>query len=160
MNKSELAPLIDSLIPGLYGFGYCLVPDELQAEQLVVDAYSVFLIRDGQNLRDLDLAGGSKERARAKRYIQNQMLADMFDLGKKRAPQLRALFRNLTENQDFYGLELAQRACLYAKEHLGCAHEDLEEIFAMKKHQIVELLHNARVLMRSETIDDREHFAK
>jgi hypothetical protein len=46
MNKVQLIPLIDSLLPKVYGFAFSLLGDELQAEQAVIDAYTVFLMKE------------------------------------------------------------------------------------------------------------------
>ncbi|MCO4754322.1 MAG: hypothetical protein KC478_07555 [Bacteriovoracaceae bacterium] len=143
MKKSEIAPLIDSLIPGLYSFGYGLIPDELQAEQLVVDAYSVFILREKEFILNYE-HNGPKQRSRVRKYIQNQILADMLDLGSKRASQLQGLFRTAMQQNHFYSLEFNQRAALCMKENLTLSTSDMQEVFALKKHQVCELIHHAR----------------
>ncbi|MEX1099669.1 MAG: hypothetical protein WEB87_04545 [Bacteriovoracaceae bacterium] len=145
MNKSELAPLVDSLIPGFYNFAYSLIPDELQSEQLVVDAYSVFLVRERDFLEESEY--DASKRPKFKKYIQNQMIIDILDLGAKRSAHLKSLIRGEREFKSFYQLELNQRAALSLKEHLKLGVQDLQEIFGFKKYQIVELLHNARAAL-------------
>lgn len=156
MNRSELAPLIDTLIPGFYSFAYALIPDELQAEQLVIDAYSVFLIREEGSLRELsdlrELRSGSKgkakdssrDRNKLRHFLQKHIITDIFELGQTRAPQLKSLLRESAERSAFYQLETSQRAALHLKEHMNFSYQDMEEVFAMKKYQIIELLHNSR----------------
>lgn len=147
MKKSELSSLVDSLIPSLYGFAYALIPDELQAEQLVVDAYSVFMIREKQELSLIHLESENKERAAAKKFIQLELLSDIFDLGKKRSSQLKPILEKVKEHKEFYSLEIIERAVLYAKERLHLSNKELEEVFLMKNFQIIELLHNARTAL-------------
>lgn len=148
MNKSDLAPLIDSLIPGLYGFAHCLIPDDKAAEQLVLDAYSVFLIREREGLRDMqaDLKG-ARERAELKRYLRNELLFDLYELARTRAPQMSGAFKRAARERAFYRLDLAQRAAVWLKEQPSVSFADIEEIVAMKKHQVIELLRNGRALL-------------
>ena len=151
MNKSELAPLIDSLLPHLYSFAYCLIPDELQAEQLVLDAYSVFLIREREHLSEWEADRGRRERAETKKFLLNDLLGDVYELGAKRAFQLLPSLENKSGPQAFYRLQPAQRAALCLKENLKKSHEDIEAILAMKKHKVIELLYNARAGLRANS---------
>ena len=158
MNKSEITPLIDSLIPQLYNFAYSLIPDELQAEQLVVDAYSVFLVREQAFLLDCHYDKDPKKRSKVKKKIQNLLITDLLELGSKRAPQLKELLRSERKHKAFYQLEINQRAVLSLKENLNLSLSELQEVFALQRHQVIELLHNARAAVTgaSETIEEVE----
>lgn len=150
MKRNELISIIDSIIPGLYGFAYALIPDELQAEQLIVDAYSVFLIREEDDIKALEMQS-ARERAASKKFAQTSLMIDIFDLAKKRAPQLASLMRNVREHQSFYSLDILHRGVLSAKENLHLSNPQIAEVFALKSHQVLEALHNARGILLSET---------
>ncbi len=150
MKRNELISIVDSIIPGLYSFSYALIPDELQAEQLIVDAYSVFLIREAEDIEALE-AQSARERAASKKFAQTSLLIDIFDLAKKRAPQLTSLLRNVREYGRFYELDILHRGVLGAKENLHLNNIQIGEVFALKSHQVLEALHNARAVLLSET---------
>lgn len=148
MKRNDLISIVDSIIPGLYSFSYALIPDELQAEQLIVDAFSVFLIREEEDIKALEMES-ARERAASKRYAQTSLLIDIFDLAKKRAPQLASLLRNVREHKSFYELDILHRAVLSAKENLKLSNAQIGEIFALKNHQVLEALHNSRSILLS-----------
>ena len=45
MKSEELQKFIQNLSPELYSFAYVLVPDDLQASQLMIDGVQSFLIQ-------------------------------------------------------------------------------------------------------------------
>tara|TARA_Y100000780_G_scaffold232595_1_gene268752 strand:+ start:54466 stop:54972 length:507 start_codon:yes stop_codon:yes gene_type:complete len=147
MNDGQFMTLIDSLIPGLYSFGYALIPDELEAEQLFVDAYSVFVIRESEYIQEVEL-GDAKERAKVRRFVQAQICSDMVELAAKRTSHLIGLFRKKGDELAFYKLNLLQRAALYMKENMGMSSQALQEILALKKHQVTEVLYNGKALLK------------
>jgi hypothetical protein len=145
MKKSELEPLISSLLPKFFSFAFSLIPDELQAEQMVIDAYSVFLIREKDFIEELEYDPKSKrEKSRFKKYLLKNLVADVYKLGIKRSSQLRHLNRENIDYQAYYQIEISQRAVIFMKDVLGFSIEDIQEILNMKKYQVIERLYNAR----------------
>ena len=153
MKDGQFMTLIDSLIPGLYSFGYALIPDELEAEQLVMDAYSVFVIREDEFIHECEL-NESRERAKVKRFVQSQICSDMVELASKRAGHLLSLFRRKGEESAFYRLDLHQRSALYLKESLGMTVSMLQEVLVLEKHQVMEALYNGKMLLNEKNTSE------
>lgn len=155
MKKAELQTLVNSLIPKFYSFAYALVPDELQAEQMVIDAYAVFLVREKKFIGEFKYKGEKKEKSAMKRYIMSHMLSELYQMGLKRASQLKFI-REKDHGQfnSFYRLNTAQKAILFLKESFNMSVEGIQEVLGLKKHQVVESLYNSRELIVS--IDEQK----
>jgi len=159
MKKNELEPILDSLLTKLYSYAYALLPDDLQAEQLVIDAYSIFLVREKKFLQEFEFdSKNKKDRLNIRRFLMRNMLLDIFELGYKRSLQLRHLLQNdLGEKQGFYDLKIEQRAVLFLKEVLQYTAKEIQETMSLQKHQVIETLYNARFKIldiREENLDN------
>ena len=159
MRREEIISTIDSLIPKVYSFAFALMGDELQAEQAVIDAYTVYLMQDKDFLLDESYdANDTKERSLMRKYFLKELIREVYELSIKRIPQLSGkLRRNLLEYEAFYRIALNKRALMYLKEVEKFSIEELQEIFSMERHSVVELFHNAKhELMIDKVIQNEE----
>lgn len=144
MNKAELAPILDHLLPKLFSFAYSLIPDELQAEQMVIDAYSVFIILEKERIESYQLDSTRRgQRTRFKRFLLKGLLRDILKIALKRSPQL-GQFKSGENYQEFYLLDISERATLYMRDILGLDLDEVQEVMQFKKHQAIEKVYNAR----------------
>ena len=137
MNKAELAPILDNLLPKLFSFAYSLIPDELQAEQMVIDAYSVFIENYSLNTER------KKDRSMFRRFLMKSLLRDIYLLGAKRAAQLKNLVFEKSYDS-YYERGVSERAILYMKDILGLEIEEIQEVMQMQKYHVIENIYNAR----------------
>lgn len=145
MKNTDLETLINPLLPKFYAFSFCMIQDDTQAEQLIIDAYSVFIVREKNFIEEYDFSNERKERASFKKYLFANMIHDIFELSLKRTIQTKYQFKNqYNEYDSFYQLDQLQRATLFLKEKLEMSIEGIEETLRIKKHQVIESLHNAR----------------
>ncbi|MBT4791778.1 MAG: hypothetical protein HON90_09420 [Halobacteriovoraceae bacterium] len=146
MRKEELVSIIDSLLPRVYGLAFALMGDELEAEQVIIDAYTVYLMQDKDFLlKESFDSSDSKERSSIRRYLLKELFREVFELCQKRIPQLSGKNRkNLLEFESFYRIGVNKRAVMYLKEIEKFQIEDLQEIFSMERHRVLELFHNAK----------------
>jgi hypothetical protein len=145
MNKVQLTSLIDSLLPKVYGFSFALLGDELQAEQAVIDAYTVFLMKEKSFLVNEEIDSESnKHRQGFKKYLLREMTREVYELSLKRISQLGGKRKTLLEYESFYSLNLNKRALLYLKEIGLYTVSDLQEIFGLERYQVIETYYNAR----------------
>lgn len=158
MNKVELIPLIDNLVPKVYGFAFSLLGDELQAEQAVIDAYTVFLMKEKDFLIDEELDPESKQdRKSLKKFLLREMTREVYELSLKRVSQFGRNKKSPPEFNRFYSLSLNKRALIYLKEVGLYTVSDLQEIFALERHQVIEAYYNARYELLSE---DKSHYQR
>lgn len=143
MKKSELQPLIDVLIPKLFSFAYALVPDELQAVQIVIDAYSVFVIREKEHLEYLKYnVKSKKDKAQTLQYLFKSNLKEIYKLGTKRSFQLKNTIDEKQDLPQFYQVEISQRALLFLKYKLSFDLNDIQQVLMIQRHQVLEKLYN------------------
>ena len=151
MRKEEVITLIDSIIPKLYGFAFALVGDELQAEQLIVDAYTVYIMEDVNFLIGEDyIASNKTHRRNYRKYLLREIIGEIYELALKRIPQLASLHSKANRNSDymeyesFYNLNINKRALLYLKEIAQFSIDEIQEIFAIERFQVLEIFHNSK----------------
>ncbi|MFT6631390.1 MAG: hypothetical protein ACJAS4_001339 [Bacteriovoracaceae bacterium] len=157
MNKVQLIPLIDSLLPKVYGFAFSLLGDELQAEQAVIDAYTVFLMKEKDFLvkEEMD-SDNNRHRQGLKKYLLREITREVYELSLKRISQLGGKRKSLLEFESFYSLNLNKRALLYLKEIGLYTVSDLQEIFSLERHQVIETYYNARF----EILNDNTNYTQ
>ena len=145
MKKSELQPLIDVLIPKLFSFAYALVPDELQAEQIVIDAYSVFVISEKEHIESLKYnPKNKKDKAQILQYLFKSVLKEIYKLGTKRSSQLKNIIDEKLDLPQFYQVEISQRALMFLKYKFGFNLNDLQQILMIQRHQVLEKIYNGK----------------
>lgn len=145
MNKSDLQTLTNLLTPKLYSFAYALIPDELQAQQIIVDAYAIFLVQEKNFISDYNYKGTKKDRSAITRYIMTNMVAQIYELGLKRSAQRRNLRKkDLGLYQSFYNLKTNHRAILFLREKLRYSIEAIQQTLSLEKYQVLEAIYNAQ----------------
>ena len=138
MNKNQLEIFIDSLIPKFYSFAYALSADQVQAEQLVIDAYTVYTLREKDYLMQLEFdSDNKKSRVALKRLLTVEIYNEIYELARKKYRKIKPSTQNLYEYKNFHQLTIQKKAILYLKEKQNLSIEELQEIFALKRHQVI-----------------------
>jgi DNA-directed RNA polymerase specialized sigma24 family protein len=156
MKRNELDNLLNSIIPKLYSFAYAMIQDDEQAEQLIVDAYSVFLVKEKNFIIDFKYNDNKKEKLSFKNYLLINLIGEIYGLGVKRNSEQKHLKRlDHGEFDSFYKLDVTQRSVLFLKENLKFSIELIQETLQIKKHQVLEQLYNSRHrIIETETTDN------
>lgn len=160
MKKQQLEILIESLAPKAYGLCFALTGNAELSQQLFVDAYTVFLIEEKEFIAEDELAPGDQEmRLSVKRYLFNTLAKYIHHLAQnKNRYALNGNSSNTdSEFREFYKLKPQTRGVLFLKEKLDLRLEDLQEIFALKRYQVVEFIHNANFTLNSNSVESREN---
>lgn len=145
MKDVELMSNIQKIIPKLYGYAYALVPDELMAEQILVDATSVSLMKEKNLLISFSQEIATKKEALLfKKKLQLNLIKEVWFLAKKRSSELPPRFKYPENFNSFYELDLLQRSALYLKEKEELKWEDILFVHELKKYQVVEKVYQAR----------------
>lgn len=144
MRKEELENIVDSITPKLYGFCTALTRNVQEAEQIFIDAYTVFILKEKNFVAEMQFDPESKkDRVSTKRYLLNELIKEIYELARIRAPKNRYDNSSFLEYESFYDLNIQKRAILYLKDVANMQVEDLQEIFVIQRHQVIELLHNS-----------------
>ena len=151
MNRTDFFNLIQPLTPKLYRAGFCLMPDDLQVEQLVIDAFNGYLIREKKNiLNSKELNQISKKDLQVQRRIYFKgILKNLAEIGVRRSLQLSHQMSH-SEPQDFksfFKLDPRVRLTLCLRYDFQFTTNEIEDITGMTRYEVIEKLHNGRYLL-------------
>ena len=150
MKRSELFSLIQPLIPKLYSMAHGLLPDDLQAEQLVIDSINAFLVRESSTVLKRELkATDKKEIQLLRRNYFKSILRNLSDIGSRRSSQLKEqmLLQRPADYEAFYSLEPKIRLALKLRFEANFSVDEIQDILEIPRYEVIEKLHNGRYLM-------------
>lgn len=150
MKRKDFYQLIVPLTDKLYHFAFCLIPDDLQAEQLVVDALNAYLIKEKKKVlnREVDL-DNKKEIQISRRHYFKGILKFLGDIGIRRSVQLNEQMRLMRpdEYSDYYNLDPKVRFVISLRYQANFTTEEIEEIVQIPRYEVIEKIHNGRHLL-------------
>lgn len=141
MKIEELELYLKNLHPDLYSFSYILIPDDLQASQLVVDSISNVLLEKKSFIERM-LSKREKNEEELKQ-LKSQILKAVFDVAKKRFHQIKSAV-NLENLDPFYHLEFEERATVFLKHKQKINIELICYITNMGHDELIAVLSRAR----------------
>lgn len=149
MTRKEFNQYLQPLTEKLYSFAHALIPDDLQAEQLVIDSVNAYLLKEKKSIlsRKAELKN-NKALQLARRGILKSLLRYMADIGCRRAHQLQNMkMVNASEFTSFYNLEPESRMVLKLRYEAQFTVEEVEDIMQLARYQVIEKIHNGRFLI-------------
>lgn len=144
MKTADFEKLIQKDSADLYGFAYILIPDDLQASQLMIDSLQAFLIQK-KNLIEKWLASEKREDIGSEVLIY--LYQSLFELSKKRYHQLKLSLMNVDDSGGFFSLELDEKAVLYLKERTSLSLESIEFVTSKNRLEVLNLMYSSRMKM-------------
>jgi DNA-directed RNA polymerase specialized sigma24 family protein len=154
MKRKDFFQLLQPLTEKLYRLAYSLIPDDLQAEQLVIDSLNAYLIKEKNSIlaaRDLDTLTKKDIQVKRRFYFKG-IIRYMGEIGLRRAVQLneQMKLRKTTDFQSFYQLEPKVRLTLSLRYDFQFTAEEIEDITGMPRYEVIEKLHNGRFLLLND----------
>lgn len=152
MKRSEFFQLAQPLTERLYRFAFSLLPDDLQAEQLVIDSLNAYLIREKKSiLAKKANMEDKKEMILIRRQIFKGILRTMNEIGVRRAIQMNEQMRQVRpeEYKAFYNLDPKVRFAMKLRYEAQFNVEEIEDIMQVPRFEVIEKLHNGRFLLIS-----------
>lgn len=153
MKRKDFYQLTLPLTDKLYRFAYTMIPDDLQAEQLVVDALNAYLLKEKKGILKREVNVESKKDAQiARRLIFKGILRYICDIGARRSGQLTELMKvNRPEGYSaFYSLDAKIRFVMGLRYEAQFTVEEIEEIVQMPRFEVIEKIHNGRFLLLND----------
>jgi len=154
MNRKDFFQLLQPLTDKLYRMASNLIPDDLQAEQLVIDSLNAYLIKEKSRiLAASDFDSLSKKDIQIQRRLHFKgILRYMGEIGVRRSNQLtdQTKFSVAGEFASFYGLAPQVRQVMSLRFDFKFTVEEIEDITSMAKYEVIEKLHNGRFLLLNE----------
>lgn len=153
MKRKDFYQLVVPLTDKLYRFAYTLIPDDLQAEQLVIDAMNAFLLKEKKLIlkKEIDLKS-KKDTQGIRRTFFKGLLRYMGDIGVRRSVQLTEQMQVMRpeEYADFYSLEPKVRYVMALRYDAQFTVEEIEEIVQIPRYEVIEKIHNGRFLLLND----------
>lgn len=149
MRSTQLEVILDSLLPKLYSFSYALVGDEEIAQQVIVDGYTVFIMNEKNFVAKIEAESEGIDRVQLKKYFYFEIIKAIYGHIKSREKSLIISSLDKFEHVDFYQMKLLHRAVLYLKEIENIEIGELQGLFSLQRHQVLELIHNAKYALSS-----------
>lgn len=128
----------------------CLLPDDLQAQQLVIDAFTQCLLREKEIwlTEDWDESDKKYQQILRKQFFRS-LVRVIVDLGVRRSTQLTVSYEGKDYKQ-FYQMDAKTRAVAWLRFQQGQSLEEIERGLGMKHHEVIEKVHNARFLLMGQ----------
>lgn len=146
MKSIELQKFIQNISAELYSFAFILIPDDLQASQLMIDSVSVFLIQN-KPLVDLWKKSSDVDLVQHSENVKRHLYKAMYELSKKRYNQLRLSFKNMEDSSGFFSLNFDDKAALFLQERTDFPLELIQFILDKTEGEILAHLYSARIFM-------------
>lgn len=155
MRRKEFYQVVAPLTEKIYSLAYSLLPDDLQAEQLVIDSVSAYLLKEKKwiNNKEVNLQN-KKEIGLVRKVIFKSIIRYLSEIGIRRALQLSEQMRldAPEEFARFYSLDPKVRLVLRLRYDNHFSADEIADIFEVPRFDIIEKLHNGRFLMLNDMI--------
>jgi DNA-directed RNA polymerase specialized sigma24 family protein len=153
MKRKDFYQLVQPLTEKLYRFAFNLIPDDLQAEQLVIDGLNAYLLKERKSImrKEIDLSS-KKETQLMRRILYKGILRYLGDIGVRRSIQLNEhVKKNLPkEYTSFFSLDPKVRFVIGLRYEAQFSVEEIEEIVQMPRYEVIEKIHNGRFLLMND----------
>lgn len=154
MKRKDFFQLLQPLTDKLYRLAWCLIPDDLQAEQLVIDALNAYLLKEKKHIlqaRSLEELA-KKDVQLQRRHHFKGISRHLVHIGIRRSLQLTDQMKltRPSEFQAFYGLEPKVRLVVSLRYDFQFTVDEIEDILSMPRYEVIEKLHNGRFLLLND----------
>jgi len=140
-----------------FGFAYSLLSDDLQAQQVVIDAIYVLNLKKSDLVENLLATTENSIQVDVLVQINKFILTQIFSISQKRIIHLKnsiALDNNFLA---FYHLKTAKRALLYLKYKTQTTFSDIAEIIGVNEFELMGLLSTAQKNLMENMGRDTKH---
>lgn len=153
MKRSEILLLAQPLAERLYQVAYSIIPDDLQAEQIVIDGFNAFLLKESRKLTATHFDSQNKKEVLVQRKnIFKMILKNICDIGLRRSAQLNDQLGidQPAEFKSYFSLDAKVRLIMRLRYDLQLNTSDIEEILGFARHEVIEKIHNGRFLLMND----------
>ena len=131
MDKALIADSFSRLNLQIFPFAYSLIYDELQAQQLIIDAISLYVARDTDALEDYCAIEDFNSKELRWFEISKEIYRIVFQIARKRFDQVRSSLDYDDQHASFYSLSVVQRGVLFLKYQTEFEEADMLDILGV-----------------------------
>ena len=125
----------------LYPFAFALVPDDLQASQLIIDAIGLLQIDSKISSKLIYYYQDAQRLSEDQVEITNLLMSHVYRLAKRRSSQLNGSYIIPTGFGPFYQTPMKERAVIYLKEKKSYGFERISTVIGLEKFQVIQDYH-------------------
>ncbi len=146
MKKEEIKDILQQFQKELFAFGFALLPDELQVQQMVIDVINLIQVEGDNKAELVRVMKGDIWDADKKFVLRTQLLKNLYSMAKRRYSQIRESLesRGIEEFSSFYALHFEERALLWLQAKSDLEQEDIRQILGCEKSKLLSSLSNSR----------------
>lgn len=153
MKRKDFYQISLPLTEKLYRFAYTLIPDDLQAEQLVIDSINAYLLKERKSImkREVNIESKKDTQILRRTYFKS-ILKYLCEIGVRRSLQLSEQMKvnRPKEFAPFYSLDPKVRFVIGLRYEAQFSVEEIEEIVQMPRYEVIEKIHNGRFLLLND----------
>ena len=128
--------------PKLFSFAHALLPDVLQAQQLVIDSIALLVTERKEWVEETAKIMAAQAVATRSTLIQRYLYRHIFLIGRTRAKQL--MTKAPPEYARFYNLPITSRAVLFLHHQTAWSIDDIDDILSLERPVLFAHLQQAR----------------
>ena len=139
--------LVEPLLSKLFSFSMALFANEKLSYQTVIDAYTVYVMKEKRFLlKQLNQELSKKEKSSLRNFLKKELFKEIYDLSLKRLSHSNSNFGKecSAEYASFYSLSTFKRAVIYLKLHEKLTLEQIQEVFGVQRFEVIENFYNGR----------------
>lgn len=154
MKRKDFYQLLHLVKDKLYRIAANLIPDDLQAEQLVIDSLNAYLIKEKKKIlaaRGFETLT-KKDIQLQRRFYFKGILKYMSEIGVRRSYQLSDQIKlsRPSDFQPFYALAPKVRLVISLRYDFQFTVDEIEDITGFARYEVIEKLHNGRFLLMND----------
>ena len=145
VDRKSLEHFIKDHYQNIYSFSFALVPEELQARQMALDALELFMTKERDLMNEIVLSNLNDAPDLLSR-LTVRYYKNVYELGVKRFDQLKGGLEIKVDRSvgSFYALGLNERAIIYLKMILKFDLGEIEQITEHTRYEILCILSSSR----------------
>ncbi len=156
MKIEDLESYLKKQHSDFYSFSFVLIPDDLQASQLIIDAVANVLVDKNELVRKLlDEKVASKPSEQILNDLRFHIFKAVYFLAKKRFHQIK-LSVDIEHLDVYFKLDLEERAFIFLKNKMKWSLDDVSFVSTLSSNEIITILARGRTKLAGELISDPE----
>jgi hypothetical protein len=156
VRKKDLQLLVHPLIPKVQAMALCLVPDDLQAQQITIDAFTQCLLKHTEDWLDYSWKEAEKKDQHfLRKLVLKFWMKAVLEISLKRLGHQGIVYEG-KKFALFYKQDPKTRLILWLRYANHWFIPEIAEFLGMQRYEVVERLHNARYLMGSALAQSKE----
>jgi hypothetical protein len=149
VKRKWILELLQAHVSRLYSFCFVLIPDELQASQVLVDGVTQYIVKHADTLMDIQDEDYADEKFRyqLKKALLKDIMTCIFQIAHRRSIQLHGSAMDGTE-AFFKKCDYKQRAISFLKFKWKMNLEDIMLVTQLERVEVINHIHQSRFILK------------